>query len=240
MRDYARDKSLKQITDIQPIDDVSKAIPLQAISYDRLEFRGDARLHDILADYLYERYPDKDEGFLTKLRTKLECGETLANLVRSMDSLHEYVLIARNIELVGGRSSNDHIFEDTFESLLGALFFDSKKNYELCEKFAINVIEKHIDFADLIYNETNYKDLLLQFHHKMRWPDPEYGLIDIVEKDGKKYFNMFVKGQNGMINGTGLHSAKKKAEQEAAKSALYKFKALSDDSDDEETVYAVY
>lgn len=236
--DREREKIMKQLKDVPPIDDPSFAIPLQNQSYERLEFRGDSRLHDILADYLYERYPDRDEGFLTKLRTKIENGETLANLARIL-GLHQYVLIARNIELSGGRSNNDHIFEDAFESLIGAFFYDSNKDYKLIEKFVINVIESHIDFADLIYNETNYKDLLLQYHHRMKWPDPEYGLIDIVEKNEKKYFNMYVKGNNGVTIGTGLSSAKKKAEQLAAKNALYKFKVLNDDSDDEETIYEI-
>lgn len=217
-----------------------KVIPLKTTSYERLEYLGDSVIHLILAEYLYKRYSDKDEGFMTKLRTKIENGQTLSQLARTL-GLHEYVLIARYIEQIGGRDGNDHIFEDTFESLLGALYEDSGCELSLCKKLVVNIIEAHIDFAHMIYNETNYKDLLLQYHHRMKWPDPEYGLIEIVERNTKKYFNMYVKGgMNGVINGVGSGSSKKKGEQIAAENALKKFNVITDESDDESEIYEEY
>jgi dsRNA-specific ribonuclease len=241
IRDFRYDKLVKLVKkkEIEPIDESvrSKAIPLQEESYERLEFLGDSVIHMILADYLYNRY-NEDEGFLTKLRTKIENGQTLSSLARTL-GLHEYVLVARNIEQIGGRDNNDHIFEDTFESLLGALYIDSKKDYPLCERFVISIIETHIDLAHMIHNETNYKELLLQFHHKMKWPDPNYGLVEITEKGNKKYFNMYVKGLNEAVNGHGIGTSKKRGEQMAAKNALIKFDVLNDESDDEDHIYEV-
>lgn len=237
-RDFRNDKIVKSIKEknLQPCPTPLTTIPLQIYSYERLEFLGDSVIHHILADYLYDRYDDKDEGFLTKLRTKIENGDTLSNFARIL-GLHEYVLIARNIEQIGGRNNNDHIFEDTFEAFLGALYKDSKKNFNLCESFVINVIETHIDFAQMIYKETNYKDLLLQFHHKMKWTDPEYGQVEVIEKNSKKYFNMYVKGSNTQVAGHGIGTSKKRGEQLAAQNALIKYNQLNNDSEDENEIY---
>lgn len=237
-RNFKNDKIIKLIKEknLQPCPTPKHVIPLQTQSYERLEFLGDSVIHHILAEYLYDRYEDKAEGFLTKLRTKIENGDTLSNLARILN-LHEYVLIARNIEQIGGRDNNDHIFEDTFEAFLGALYKDSNKDFVLCEKFVINVIESYIDFAQMIYKENNYKDLLLQYHHKMKWPDPEYGQVEVIEKNQKKYFNMYVRGQNNIVSGTGIGSSKKRGEQIAAQNALTKYGQLNDDTDDDNEVY---
>ena len=241
VRDFKNDKIVKLVKEkeLQPIpqNELKNVIPLQTNSYERQEFLGDSLIHLILADYLYNRYPDRDEGFMTKLRTKIENGTTLSNLARVL-GLHEYVLLARNIEQIGGRHSNDHIFEDVFEAFLGCLWKDSDKNYPLCEQFVINIIEAHIDLAHMIYKETNYKDLLLQYHHKMKWSDPEYYLVSVIEKGGKKLFQMGIKTPNSTSTvSTAIATSKKAAEQIAAQNALLKYGILSEDSDDETEIY---
>lgn len=239
-RDFTNDKVIKMIKEknLDPIKDPKTAIPLQDQSYERLEYLGDSIIHVILAEYLFGRYPDKDEGFLTKLRTKIENGQTLAELAKQL-GLHEYVLIARNIEQIGGREKNTHIFEDTFEAFLGALFIDSSNDYNLCKKFVIKIIEKHIDMAHLIYNETNHKDTLLQYYHKMRWNDPKYRELDCFEKDSKKYFNMCVNDNNGQIVGRGIGTSKRKGQQIAAYNALMHFGIIKDEESDEEFIYKI-
>ena len=236
-RDFKNDKSMKMIREknIEPIKDPRMAIPLQDESYERLEYLGDSIIHANLAEYLFDRYPDKDEGFLTKLRTKIENGTTLAQLAKEL-GLHEYVLIARNIEQIGGRDKNTHIFEDTFEAFLGALYIDSGKNYELCKQLVVKIVETHIDMAQLIHTETNHKDTLLQYYHKMKWPDPEYRLIEVLERDSKKYFNMCVMGPSG-VAGRGTGSSKKKGEQVAAFNALLHYGLINEEESDEEEVY---
>lgn len=242
LRDFKNDKGdklLKMIKEkeLEPVTNIENIIPLQHDSYERLEFLGDSVIHAVLAEYLFMRYPDKDEGFLTKLRTKIENGQTLSRLAKDL-GLHEYVLLAKNIEQAGGRDKNFHIFEDTFESFLGALYVDSNYDFNLCKKFVINVIEKHIDTAYMIHTETNHKDTLLQHFHKMKWTDPEYQLLRIVEKNSKKYFHMGVKGPKGII-GTGTGSSKKKGEQKAAYNALSYLGIVKEDESDEE-IYEVY
>jgi dsRNA-specific ribonuclease len=240
-RDYENDKTLKNLKEknIEPISNPNDAIPLQTVSYERLEFLGDSVIHLVLADYLFKRYLDEDEGFMTRLRTKIENGQTLAELAKKM-RLHEYVLIARNVEAIGGRDKNQHIFEDSLEAFVGALWLDSNSDFSLLRSFVTNLIEDEVDIPTLLHKETNYKDTLLQYYHRMKWPDPQYELIEKVGPDNK-IFKMCVKDANGDIAGIGTGNSKKKGEQEAASSALLKFGVIQLDSDDEdEDVYEVY
>ncbi len=245
-RDLKNDRIIKIIKEknIQPIDNPKNAIPLQKESYERLEFLGDSIIHCILADYLFNRYEEEQEGFMTRLRTKIENGETLSELANLL-GFHEYAIIARNIEQGGGREKNINIFEDCFEAFIGALYLES--DFDTCKKFLITLIQKEVDISQLLYKETNFKDLLLQYYHKMKWEDPEYGLEETIgpDENGKKIFKMYVMGytkdeDNDIIwtkIGRGSGSSKKKGEQDSAKQALLYYDAINENSDDESDEY---
>lgn len=223
---------------LQPIPNKSMGIPLRVKSYQRLEFLGDSIIHKILAKYLYERYPDEDEGFMTRLRTKIESGEALAKFTRAM-GLQEYILMPRNLEEIGGRENNYKILEDVFEAFIGALSLETDDN--VCTKLVIGLLESEVDIPSLIHIETNYKDTLLQHYHKMRWPDPEYGSKGAIEKDNKKTFLMFVKGMNKKkewtIVGEGTGKSKRAGEQEAAHQALINYGVLKQVEDEYDEIY---
>jgi dsRNA-specific ribonuclease len=247
IRDLAADRLAKLVKEknLKPIPNelTKKAIPLQKESYERLEFLGDAVIHLILAEYIYKRYPDEKEGFMTKLRTKIENGEVLAIFAKVL-GLHNYVLIARNLEQIGGREKNYNILEDAFEAFIGCLFLES--DLETCRKLVVTLMEQEMDFSALIHIETNFKDLLLQYYHKMRWPDPEYHTVCAIDvsKDNsnKKMFKMNVKGyvknNNNQLEwdvvGEGMATSKKKAEQISAQNALIKFGVIKENADEEE------
>jgi len=228
----------KNIVDIKPLKDPEKAIPLQEKSYERLEFLGDSVLHLILADYLFKRYEGENEGFMTRLRTKIENGSTLAHLCRTI-GLNKYILLSRYMEQNDGRDKMS-ILEDAFEAFIASLFLEG--GFEPCKKFVIKIIEEEIDFAQLLYHETNYKDLLLQYFHKMRWEDPTYGNLNIMGSDYKKKFLMYAKRRKhpkdvGDVIGFGEESSKKKGQQEAARQALIKFNVMTEnDNDDSSTI----
>lgn len=224
-----------QSNDIEPLNDISKAIPLQRKSYERLEFLGDAIVHSILADYLFNRYELSDEGFMTKLRTKIENGNTLSILSR-MIGLNEYVFISRYVEKNGGRETNENILEDVFEAFVGALFLET--GFEICKKFLITLIEKEIDMAQLLYQETNFKERLLQYFHLRKWADPIYGCLDVSGPENKKMYTMYVKCRKtlqdeGEIVGMASSSAKKKAEQSCACEALKHYGVYKEDAKEE-------
>jgi len=239
--DYTQKMSKKAPTiELKPIQNPEKAIPIQDEAYERLEFLGDAVLHEILARYIFKRYENEMEGFMTKLRTKIENSESFAHLAKVI-GLNEYVLVSQYIELTGGRENNESLLEDAFEAFIGALSLDSAdKDPTLCRRFITNLIEEEIDFSQLLYVETNFKDILLQYFHKMRYQDPTYGTLDISGPDHKKMYTMYVKwrkdpSDDGEIVGMGVGSSKKKGEQEAARQALIHYGEIkADDEDDSE------
>ena len=154
---YYKGRTSKSKTKVllEPIDDPSKAIPLQEKSYERLEFLGDCVIHLILGKYLYIRYENQDEGFMTKLRTKIENSDTLA-MLSSIIGLSKYILLSKYIEINNGRENNQSILEDSFEAFMGALCLAA--GYDICHKFMISLLEKEVDFAQLLLEETNFKD----------------------------------------------------------------------------------
>jgi len=228
-----------QSDDIEPLDPAKfdTVMPLQTVSYERLEFLGDAKIHAILAEYLFTRYPDQDEGFMTKLRTKIENGNTLSKIARTIH-LEEYVVVSRYIEINGGRQANDNIMEDAFEAFIGALYLNF--GYDVCNRFVTGLIEKEIDISEMLFTETNFKEKLLQYFHLMKWSDPIYGTLDVSGPENKKKYTVYVKCKKsiqdaGDIIGIGVGQSKKKGEQIAAMEALTKLGVYkeNDDSDEE-------
>jgi dsRNA-specific ribonuclease len=235
-KETCTEKTIKNLKDVDKILDPATALPLQDFSYERLEFLGDSVLHLIIAEYLFKRYPNQDEGFMTKLRTKLENGETLAILSKKLE-LNEYVVIARNIEQMGGRYNNTTILNNIFESFLGALYLES--NYDTCRDFIVSIIEKEIDITEMIHKNKNYKDKIMQVFHCNKWKDPEYHHIDTIEIQGtKKFIIQLKKKENGEVIGQGMGTSKQKAEKAAAKASLRIMNVLeNENSDDEDNNY---
>lgn len=218
------DKVIKTFKEVEPIDPkyINKCIPLQDKCYETLEFLGDAVIHHVFADYLYRRYKGKDQGFLTILRIKLEKGSTLNYLARII-GLDKFIIIARNIELAGGRNNNMAILEDVFEAFIGALSLET--TFENCKKFLEELINKHIDFASLINADDNYKELIMQFYHDLGFKStPTYQLIEEFDKNQKRKFKMGAYSPDGKLIGVGIGSSKSIGAKYAAKNALEKLK----------------
>jgi ribonuclease-3 len=134
-------------------------LPLQEESNERLEFLGDAVLNLVVASYLFERYPDENEGFLTRMRTKLVNGNILAELFRKT-GLESFTVISKQIEDNDGRY-NKKVMEDCFEAFLGALFVDA--GFVAAETWLVAFLEHNVDFSGLIAQRTNYKDMLVKY-----------------------------------------------------------------------------
>lgn len=235
-RSTVTDKTARMLRDVIPIPPHKKhlAMPLKDQNYGRLEFLGDAKIHDILAEYLYERYENEDEGFMTKLRTKIEKSETLSELAKKLN-IHFYAVVARNIEQSGGRLNNAPLTEDLFESFIGAL--SREISFENLKTFVINIIEKELNISEMIYINDNYKEQLMQYFHQLKWGDPKY--VEDVDlqrtvKEGcqeVKYFTIYVKNSQGEILGTGKGNSKIRADQNAALDALTNLNVFAKDDD---------
>ena len=202
-------------------------LELRDESNERLEFLGDTVIKSVIAEYLFERYPNENEGFMTKLKTKIENRESLARFARKL-KLDEFVIIsAQNEESNTGRT-NDKILEDAFESFIAALYLDA--GFLICKKLIRNILENLVDYAEILYNDTNYKDQLQRYYHTLKWDHPKFKLIKEENlPDNKKIFTIGLLNNNSEIIVTAAASSKRKAEQKSAKIALYKFGELIDD-----------
>lgn len=209
-------------------------LPIQKRSNETLEWLGDAFLQSIVSMYLMGRYRKQNEGFLTKIRSKLVKTETLSKICKYL-KLQEFLIISKHVEIISNGRNNAKLLEDLFESFIGAFITDFSKKvddayaYKLCKVFIINLYEKCIDFTDVIKNDDNYKDQLMRHFHKVYGGGlPKYKLVktDTINKsNGSMYkqFTVHVIDTNGKKLGQGTARSKKEAEQQSAKQALNHF-----------------
>ena len=183
-------------------------------SYERLEFIGDAVINLIVARWLFEAWPREQEGFLTRLRTRLVNSKTLSKLAQELQ-LDRFIMMSERA-LQNGWQHNPRILEDTFEALIGAIYLS--EGLVVARQFLITLYQMYIDFTQLM-KEENYKDQLMRFCQANGWPLPEYEVLATHQHHPKSVFEVVVKVQQD-ATGTGRGHTKKAAQQEAAKSAL--------------------
>lgn len=188
-------------------------------SYERLEFLGDAVLDLIVTEIIFDLFPEKDEGFLTKLRAKLVKGDTLAMFARELQ-LNELMLLADQVQGQGIENSKS-ILSDVFEALIGALYLDA--GYKPVSQFVRKIIDRHIEFDSVITTLDNYKSLLLEFAQARQMEIPTYSVIAERGPGHDKTFEVEVYVDKRPI-AKGIGKSKKEAEQKAARKALQKLK----------------
>jgi len=173
-------------------------------SNERLEFLGDAVLDSIISNYIYYKFPKKDEGYLTKLRSKLVSRQTLNNLGVKI-GLQE--LMKSNLE----RASKS-VYGDALEALIGAIFLD--KGYGFAQKFVEEkLLQNHIDIEEVIQTETDFKSRVIEWCQKEKISF-EYKISEKEEKKGKLYVAELL--VDNELKGKGIAFTKKQAEQLAA------------------------
>jgi len=186
-------------------------------SNERLEYLGDSVLSLVVATHLYNKYTNKDEGFLTKIRTKLVRGKTLAMLANKL-SLDSYLLKSSHVK------KNDSIMENAYESLIGAIYLDL--GYKHAEKF---ILENYslID-EEYILNDDNYKDQLLRYTQANYSTDTAIK-YEILEQSGPPHDRQFTLKViiNDETLGKGKGRTKKEAEQNASLEACKQLNILN-------------
>jgi ribonuclease III len=207
------------------INTIDNTINLFDKSNERLEFLGDTVIKCIFSEYLFKRFDTEDEGFLTRLKTKIEDKDSLARYAKRL-GIEQYLIISKYIEENNGRHSIK-LLEDVFEAFIGALFIDL--GFEVCKKFLTIILETDIDYASILYQDTNYKDQLLKFYHKNKWSHPIYVEIKSDGPIHKRIFTMGVKNHNDEIITQASDISKKKAEQKCALLALLKYNQINHD-----------
>ncbi len=185
---------------------------------ERMEFLGDSVLGLVITNYLYNRFPDKDEGFLTRLKIKLVNGVQLAKLAR-MINLGNYILTSNHIQNINGKDSNK-MLEDAFEAFLAAIFKDL--GFDAVNSFCMGLIDQ-LNFETILV-EDNFKELLLKYtQHHFNGITPTY---EIVSTEGPPHNRIFtvVTIINGVRYCNGTARSKKQAEQIASENTLNSFK----------------
>ena len=211
----------------------SSLLELRDKSYERLEYFGDRVIKISVSMYLFYRYPNEDEGFMTRLQTKIEDKTNLALMSKHI-GLGKFFLISKQIENQNGRNL-DRINEDIFEAFMGALFLSN--GFETSILLMTNLLESLIDYSEKLYKDNNYKDSLLRFHHKQKWKFPKYHMLHYEGQPHKREYIMGVEKQDYDPNSNirdncisfGKGSSKKEGEQNAAKMGLITFGILKED-----------
>ncbi len=180
-------------------------------SNERLEYLGDAVLGMVVAEFLFTKYPYKDEGFLTEIRSRIVNRETLNQISRKLglDGLIEYDGNRR------GMSPRSSMYGDALEAFVGAISLD--KGFRFTRNFILKKLLSHYDLEDIIQNNINFKSLIIE------WAQREGKEIrfEILEEKGNRHHREFISQlfveEEAFTVGNGF--TKKKAEQAAAEKA---------------------
>jgi ribonuclease-3 len=214
-------------------------LPLQEADNEELEFIGDSLLGCVVALYLRERYAGQGEGFFTRLRTRIVNNKMLGQLAMKI-GLSPWLIVSRHVEDVCDGRHNLRILGSMLEAWIGALYIhergatdtgtNSGKGFLAVQTFLVNLLEKHVDFSDLIADDTNFKDQLLRWFQAEYHQPPRYKEVDVQGPPHDRIFTMGVLDLSGNVIATSTARNKKVAEQEASRLALQKLQATLNSS----------
>ena len=182
-------------------------------SNERLEFLGDSILGMVVAKYLYQTFPDRPEGELTRMRADLVCETSLAQMANSLH-LGQYLLLGHGEEQGGGRN-RPSILSDAMEAVIAASYLDGgmEAAAALIHRF---LLQRN---AARLQGNMDYKTALQELIQQKKNQSISYVLIGETGPDHNKHFSVEVM-LNGQTIGSGTGSSKKRAEQDAARNAL--------------------
>jgi len=184
------------------------------INYERLEFVGDAMVSSIIATHLFNEVPLGDEGYLTKMRSKIVSREHLNELGKDLN------LIDFVESKIPKSNFGDNIHGNLFEALVGAVFFD--RGYAYCEKFVYEkVIIPHVDITLLEGKVISYKSLLIEWCQKEK-KTFDYHVYEDTGNDDLRHFSVKLSIDKKVI-AKARATSKKKAEEKASKRAFFAF-----------------
>jgi ribonuclease III len=183
----------------------------QRINNERLEFLGDSVLDMILSDFLFKKYPEASEGFMTKIRSRIVNREVLNRLAVDM-GINK--LLVSNIS--SGHNTK-HLYGDAFEALIGAIFLD--KGFKKTKRYFINnVFEKYLDLQTIVNTDNDYKSLVFEWVQKKK-ANLVFTYNEEYDFDLKKSVFTTTLCIDKVEFGKGQGASKKEAEQEASQQA---------------------
>ena len=209
-----------QFSDIELL---SKALTHRSVSKqnnERLEFLGDSVLGSIISEELYSRHSNIDEGQLSRLRSHLVRGNTLANLAKKLN-ISENLKLGQG-ELKSGGFRRESILADTFEAILGAIFLDS--DYLTVKKVVLNLFSDLLNEARSEDSLKDFKTQLQELLQKKGYDLPKYELLQTKGKDHNAVFYVSCHVEALKIKVEKNAKSIKRAEQACAQSILEEIK----------------
>lgn len=182
------------------------------MNYERLEFLGDSMLGTIISRHLFIEVPEGDEGYLTKMRSKIVSRKHLNQLGKDLGL----------IDFVKSRIPKSHFGENihgnVFEALVGAIYMD--RGYTYCQQFIHEkVIAPYVDIEQLEGKVISYKSLIIEWCQKQK-KSFVYDVYEDTGKDALKHFAVKLTIDENVV-GKARATSKKKAEEKASKRAYY-------------------
>jgi len=182
------------------------------LNYERLEFLGDSMLGTIISRYLYNEVPNGDEGYLTKMRSKIVSRKHLNELGKDLN------LISYVESRIPKSHFGDNIHGNVFEALVGAIYLD--RGYKYCEKFINDrVIDPYVDIEQLEGKVISYKSLVIEWCQKQK-KEFHYNVYEDTGKDPLKHFAVKL-SIDERVMAKARATSKKKAEEKASKRAFF-------------------
>lgn len=187
---------------------------------ERLEFLGDSVLSIVVSSYIFEKYKNKQEGDLTKIRAAVVCEKALSKFASEIE-LGEYMLLGHGEAMSGGRN-RPSVTADAFEALLAAIYLDSGEKFGNVEKFLMPFVEREIELIAGSGLIIDYKTKLQQLVQQESGEILVYALVGESGPDHDKVFDVEARLNSNVI-GKGTGKSKRDAEQKAAREALILF-----------------
>lgn len=188
------------------------------VNNERLEFLGDAVIESITSDYLFIEFPDRDEGFMTQIRSKIVSRQSL-NRIASQIGLDRYV-----ISHATGNMSQKHIFGDAFEAMMGAIYLD--QGYNFANRLLINdIFGRYLNIDEVLQSETDFKSRLIEWCQKNHYT-VEFRTGHNASHQGFRS-TVYI---DGIAVGYGTGESKKEAEQNASFSVSQSSVSINDEA----------
>lgn len=182
------------------------------LNYERLEFLGDAMLGVIISKHLFKEVPNGNEGYLTKMRSKIVSRQHLNELGRELE-LDKYLESRISSDQFG-----ENIFGNLFEALVGAIYLD--RGHDYCERFIrMRVIEPHVDIERLEGKVMSYKSLMIEWCQKQKKAF-RFEVMEDQGVDDRPHFSVRFMLEEQVVS-RARETSKKRAEEKAAQRAYY-------------------
>jgi ribonuclease-3 len=197
-------------------------LPLRRCDNEELEYLGDRVLGLITASYVSKRYPGQGEGFLTRILSRIVNNKQLGILAKEV-GMSRWIILSRHMEDVCDGRNNLRIMGSMFEAWFGALYLQEEeagRGLQQCHDLLVRILEEHIDFVQIIIEDTNYKDQLLRKFQTLYHIPPRYKEIEVVGPPHDRMFTMGVLDPMDRVVAVSTARNKKVAEQEASRLAL--------------------